>query len=533
MRFGSLTGKLILVAVITLAFTSIYVSAEHIFTSHIRGDATRINMAGNLRYRSFKIGWLLHRIVENKSPELTETIRGEMKDFEEIAGTLSSGIKSITDRDEMTALDSIISNWNGGIKPMVLDILEHPADRASPILERYDSKISPFVSEINDYVGLLEFHFKEQIKRIVMFRIYAVLLFIIVAPLVVIYIRKGIIRPLSTLKNAAKEMEKGNFKIRVDVRGDDDIKFLADTMNEMALGIEGAITNLEDLVQQRTAEIRASSDELQASYSQLEATSADLREVSQGLAKANDELKGLDRLKNDFLHTISHELRSPLSPILGYLEIMRDGGLGDLTSKQKEVVGEMHLCGRNMQMIVDELLEVASIQAGNISLEFEEVDLYPVLLNAVKDVRKYAEEISMEIDARIPEDTVLLLADRKSLLGIFIHLLRNAVKFSQHGGKVIIEAIPRDNGVEVTVSDKGIGIPKDKLDKIFDVFYQVDSSAVRRYEGVGLGLYLVKKLTALHKGTISVKSREGEGTAFSVFIPKGLSDKGVLELSIV
>ncbi len=535
MRSKSLTGKLLFVGVISLVFTSIYVSAEHYFTAHIRGEGTRINMAGNLRYRSYKIGWLLHRLVEKKSPELIETIRDEMKAFEEIAGTLSSGQKDIdvmpvTETAEITEIEGIISKWNGGIKPMVLDILEHPDDRARQILDRYDSKISPFVSEINDYVGLLEIHFNEEIKRIDRFRIYALVLFIIVAPLVVFYIRKGIIKPLSTLKDVAKEIGKGNYGIRIDFKGDDDIKFLAETMNEMALGIEGAITNLEDLVQQRTAEIKASNADLQTSYMQLEATTADLREANQGLAEANDELKGLSRLKAHFLQTISHELRSPLSPILGYLELMRDGSVGELTSKQKEVVAEMHICGRSMQLLVDELLEVASMQAGNILLEFKEVDLSQLLQHAVKEERKYADEKSTEIDVRVPADPVLLVGDSKSLSGIFTHLLRNAVKFSREKGKVEVEVKVMDNGVEVTVSDMGIGIPQDKLDKIFDVFYQVDSSPARRFEGVGLGLYLVKKLTALHKGTIRVKSKEGEGTAFSVFIPSGLEKRDATEV---
>ncbi|MEK7850241.1 MAG: ATP-binding protein, partial [Deltaproteobacteria bacterium] len=371
-------------------------------------------------------------------------------------------------------------------------------------------------------------------------RAYALALFVAISLFIAFYIRRGIIKPLNAVFETTEAIAGGDFKRRLNIRTGDEIETLADSINNMALVIEGAITNLEGLVQQRTEEMVAaneemiaSNEELQASYGQLEVTTHELEDLNQRFAEANEELKGLERLKTDFLHTISHELRSPLSPILGYLEIMKDGGVGELTSKQKEVVAEMHICGKNMQLLIDELLEVASIQSGAIMLELKEVDLYPILLHAVKEVREYAEEVSTEIELSVPEDPLLLVGDRKSLLGIFTHLLRNAVKFSQEKGKVEVEVKVKVNGVEVTVSDKGIGIPKDRLDKIFDVFYQVDSSRARRYEGVGLGLYLVKKLTDLHHGSIRVESKEGEGTSFSVFIPKGLnSGTGVETQSI-
>lgn len=528
MRFKSLTGKLMFVGIIALAFTTFYVSAEFMFTEHIRGEATRINMAGHLRFRSFKIAWLLHGMVENKRPELKETVMDEIKTFENIAGALRGGrkdigVRPVTDRDEMKGLDSILNNWNSQIKPLVLNVLEHSDDKSTATLDRYDSLVNGYVLEINGFVGVLEEHFKDRIRRFNIFRSYALGMFVMVSLFIIFYIRKGIIKPVERLKDAAKEIGKGNFDARVDVKGDDDIGLLAGTMNEMALGIKGSITNLEGMVQQRTEEMAASHEELQASYSQLEATTHDLEEVNRRFAAANEELKGLERLKTDFLHTISHELRSPLSPILGYLEIMKDGGVGELTSNQKEVVAEMHICGKNMQLLIDELLEVASIQSGAIMLELKEVDLYQILISAVKEVREYAEEVSTQIEVLVPEDAILLVGDRKSLSGIFTHILRNAVKFSREKGKVEVEVKLKDNGVEVTVSDKGIGIPKDRLDKIFNVFYQVDSSPSRRYEGVGLGLYLVKKLTDLHHGSITVESREGEGTTFRVFIPKGLN----------
>lgn len=300
-----------------------------------------------------------------------------------------------------------------------------------------------------------------------------------------------VVRPVDMVSETAQAIAGGDFNKRVYVRTGDEIEKLADSINNMALKIERSVSNMEEKVRQRTEE----------------------------LAKANDELKGLERLKTNFLQTISHELRSPLTPILGYLDMMREGGW-DLAPHQMEVVHEMQICGRRMQLLIDELLEVVSIQGGDKVLDFKEVDIYSVLQNAVADVKKYAVEISTEIEVRIPEKNILVVGDRRGLSGIFAHLLRNALKFSKEGGKVTLGAYSVDNGVEVVVSDMGIGIPKEKLDKIFEAFYQVESSASRRYEGVGLGLYLVKRLIDLHNGAIRVESRKGEGATFRVFIPK-------------
>lgn len=513
---------------IALASTTFYVSTEFMFTGHIRGEATRINMAGQMRYRSFETGWLLHRMVESKRPELRETVMDKIKAFEGVAGALRSGsdamgVRAVKDKDEAAALDGIVGRWNDGIKQMVLDILERPDERSKPTLERYDSLINGFVTEIDGFVNVLEGHFKREIRRFNVFRVYTLGMFVIVSLFIVFYIRKVIIKPIGILKGAAEEMGKGNLGTRIALKGDDDIGLLADTMNEMAIGLEGAVVNLEGMVQQRTEEavaayeeMVAASEELQAAYSQLAATSGNLE-------KANEELKSLDRLKTEFLQTISHELRSPITPVLGYLEMMKDGDIGELTEKQREVVEEMHICGKNMQLLVDELVEVASIQAGRVSLEMEDTELGSILWHAVKDVRKYLEERQIELEVEIPSGDFRLTGDRERLAGIFTHLMRNAVKFSSEKGKVKVEVKIKKEGFEVSVSDMGVGIPEDKLGKIFDGFYQADSSATRYFEGVGLGLYLVKRLVELHNGHIRVESEAGKGTTFTVFIPKGLS----------
>jgi len=340
-------------------------------------------------------------------------------------------------------------------------------------------------------------------------------------------LRIGIIRHVEKMAQAAKGFAGGNFTHRVKVSSKDEIGSLADSMNEMAEQLHTLYSGLERQVEMKTEELQAayeeltiSNEDLQASYAELETTTAELEEANKRLADVNEELKGIDMLKTDFLQTISHELRSPLSPILGYLDLMQEGKAGELTPKQKSMLGEMHTCGRNMQLLVDEMLEVVSIEAGNLVLNFEDLDLHLILEQSINEIRRYVAEKKIEMVARIPSDPLWLMGDVRRLTDIFTHLLRNAVKFNNQGGKITVEVLNRDNGVEVIVSDTGIGIPREKLDRIFGLFYQVDSSSTRHHEGVGLGLYLVKRLVDLHSGAITVESEEGVGTRFSIFIPK-------------
>ncbi len=340
-------------------------------------------------------------------------------------------------------------------------------------------------------------------------------------------LRIGVIRHVEEMAQAAQRLAGGDFTHRLKVSSKDEIGLLANSMNDMAEQLHTLYSGLERQVEMKTEELQVANEELtvsnedlQASYAELEATTAELEEANHRLAHVNEELIGIDRLKTNFLQTISHELRSPLSPILGYLDLMKKGKTGELTQKQKNIVGEMQTCGRNMQLLVDEMLEVVSIEAGNLLLDFEDLDLHLILEQSIKDIRRYADEKKIEMVTRIPSDPLWLMGDVRRLTDIFTHLLRNAVKFNNQGGKITVEALNRDNGVEVIVSDTGIGVPREKLDQIFGLFYQVDSSSTRYHEGVGLGLYLVKRLVDLHSGTITVESEEGIGTRFSISIPK-------------
>ncbi len=344
--------------------------------------------------------------------------------------------------------------------------------------------------------------------------------------LLLLLTQKFVSMPLSELLLAAKIISKGHFNHRVKISTGGEVGELGTAMNEMAAELERTYTDLETKVEVKSGDLAVACEELETAHTELKKVNAELKSKAVGLesanmdlARTNQEWEDLERLKTEFLQTMSNELRSPLTPILGYLELFRDNELGTLTDVQREVISEMHLCGKTLLMVIDELLEAATIQSGTMFLDLEDVDIYNILNDVVTDMMKYADEDHIEIASDFAGKSLRLEGDKKRLTEIFTHLLRNAVKFSGKRSVVNLRTNHTEDGIEVIIADKGVGISPDRLTLIFDAFYQFNSSKAKQYEGVGLGLYLVKKLVDIHSGKISVTSELDKGTTFTVYLP--------------
>lgn len=347
-------------------------------------------------------------------------------------------------------------------------------------------------------------------------------------------IRASVLIPIKKMAEAAHVMARGDFTQPLDIKSTDEIGVLAAALNDMETRLKDLYSDLEGQVKERTDELAAANqelaatnqelvatnEELQASYGQLEATSEELEKSNEELKRINDNVVNMEILKTEFIQTVSQELRVPLTPILGYIDLLRDDCLGDLTTKQKEVVEEINLCGRNLQMVVDEVLEISFIQAGNIVPEFDDVDVNSILSSVIKDIRMYADEKSIEIETRLLQGQLWISGDKKRLTEIFTHILRNSLKFTRRSGKVRIESIGKENGVEILITDNGIGIPDDKLKKIHEACRSEGAESSRHFKGVGLGFYLVKRLVDIHNGTMSIDSAHDKGTKVAIFIPR-------------
>lgn len=333
------------------------------------------------------------------------------------------------------------------------------------------------------------------------------------------YIRSSIAVPIHRLVEAAARMARGDFSEKVPEGAGDELDILARATNKMASELQRFYGEMDMLVSEKTREAVGANRSLTKVNAELAEAYKSLEAQATILKQANMELKGIDRMKSEFLQTISHELRSPLTPILGYLELMRDGDLGTLDERQLTAVREMFICGKNLHAVLDDLLEAATLQAGRLFLDHKKLDLSKVLHESAEEVSSYAEDKEITFEFKDNSQPLLITGDEEKLHIVFMHLFRNAIKFNRDKGNVVIRTAHVKDGVEVTITDTGIGIPHERLKNIFEGFFQIDSSEARRYEGVGLGLYLVKKIVRSHNGKVHVKSETDKGTEFTIYLP--------------
>jgi signal transduction histidine kinase len=242
----------------------------------------------------------------------------------------------------------------------------------------------------------------------------------------------------------------------------------------------------------------------------------ELEKRTKRLREAYDEQKALDKLKDELVSNVSHELRTPLAICRNAIELVME-------EEDKEERNELLTIGKDaltrQNKIIGDLVDTAKIQRGAFELNLESLDLEQVITLSKKEIEPLALRNNIHIKTSLQEDLPRITADNDKLKHVFFDLLDNAIKFNREGGEVIIEARQKDNQVEVSVSDSGIGIAEAHLDKIFNRFYQVDGSTKRKYGGVGLGLAMAKDIIERHDGEIWVESGVGKGSKFTFELP--------------
>jgi signal transduction histidine kinase len=234
----------------------------------------------------------------------------------------------------------------------------------------------------------------------------------------------------------------------------------------------------------------------------------------------SEQLEAANRHKSEFLANVSHELRTPLNAIIGFSEALRERMFGELNPKQAEYIDDIHGSGRHLLSLINDILNLAKIEAGHMELDLTQFGLREALENALNLVRERAARHGIAL--RVDVDPALgeWVADERKFKQIMLNLLSNAVKFTPAGGSVTVTAGGVDGGVEIAITDTGIGIAADHIHLLFEEFRQVGTDRVRRSEGTGLGLSLTKKFVELHGGTIDVRSELGKGSTFTVTLPE-------------
>jgi signal transduction histidine kinase len=297
---------------------------------------------------------------------------------------------------------------------------------------------------------------------------------------------RGITRDVERLRKGVQRIQEGHLEERVAVNSRDEIEELAEAFNVMA-------------------------DELLATI--------------QRLREANRELESLDQTKADLVANVSHELKTPLTALRGYLELMTDGELGGLPD---EALRAAMICRKNVQRLslrVEELVQLSQFERYmTLDSAREEVDLSAVFEGVIDTFRPRLEDSGIDIDVYLEPSLEPLPLNPEQVERVFFNLLDNAVKFTPQGGRIMVTADAKVrgelDGVEVCIRDSGVGIPKSELVRIFDRFYQVDPSSRRRFGGMGLGLSLVRSIVEAHRGSVWAESAEGSGTTIHVWFPR-------------
>jgi signal transduction histidine kinase len=362
---------------------------------------------------------------------------------------------------------------------------------------------------------------------------------------------KSILKPLGELTKGAGIIGKGGLEHKVEVKTKDEIGELANAFNRMTSILTSnlkTITASHDKLNKEITERKQAEEELRKLKEELEVKVAertkelqesvqklnkgqkamllmveDLNQTSKELKEANIKLKGLDHLKSMFIASMSHELRTPLNSIIGLTGIILQGISGKITEVQRKELMMVKNSANHLLVLINDIIDVSKIEAGKVELVIEELDLSELIQEVSNSFKIAVDKKGLKLSLETPE-RLIIKSDKRRAKQVIINLMSNAVKYMDKG-EIEIKAAKKDECVEVSVADTGIGIKKENIKMLFKQFSRIHVAGMTRVEGTGLGLYISKKIADLLGGEIEAKSEFGKGSKFTFTLP--LKHKGV------
>jgi signal transduction histidine kinase len=332
---------------------------------------------------------------------------------------------------------------------------------------------------------------------------------------------RRITRPLRSLTDAAEAIAQGDYSSRVEAPGRDEVARLTASFNRMATEIDASRGELREQV----ATARAMAGDLERANRQLQDANRQLEEARAEAERARVQAESANRAKSEFLAVMSHELRTPLNAIGGYTELMAMELRGPITDAQRRDLERIRTSQQHLLSLISSVLDLSRIESGRVPYQLGPIALDGFLAGLDALVAPQAAAKSLTLEYTPADQGLAVVADREKLRQILLNLLSNAIRYTPAGGVVTLAAEPRDDErVAIAVRDTGIGIPEDALEDVFEPFVQLDRSLTKVRDGVGLGLAISRDLARGMGGDLAVESRVGEGSCFTLTLPRGIAD---------
>ena len=297
----------------------------------------------------------------------------------------------------------------------------------------------------------------------------------------------------------------------------DEVGFQIDSLLGVPMRIKDRVTGVIEALNKKEGKFSDFDVSLLLVVASQAAISIHNARLIQALQKANIELSQADKLKRDLMSVASHELRTPLGNILGYATLLHE----DAIEENKPLAESILKASSKLRAVLDDIANMNLLYTGKADLDFTDTSLQRMINYAQEEVRMTVNKEDNTVDYQIPEEPIRLSIDLPKMSVVFVNLLLNAIQFTPTEGEILLTIDDRDDEVMISITDTGRGISEENLEKIFEVFYQVDDHMTRRYGGLGLGLSIAKEIVNLHGGRIWAESEGlGKGAAFRVVLPK-------------
>jgi signal transduction histidine kinase len=338
---------------------------------------------------------------------------------------------------------------------------------------------------------------------------------LVVSLLLAVLFMRRLLHPIEELSRLARKVRKGDLSAKSTIQRRDEIGLLAKAFNQMIDRVRESIEGLDAKVRERTSELEQALAMQQRIQEELQASERRAVEAS--------------RAKSLFLANMSHELRTPLNAIIGYAELVEEEAEDTGTTELLPDVRKIRAAGKHLLALINDVLDLSRIEAGRIQLELSSFELAPLIDDLEVTVRPLAEANSNRLEVEVAEGIGEMTADQTRVRQILLNMLSNACKFTENGSVHLRAERPPDEPgwVVFTVTDTGIGMSPEQIDRVFEPFVQADASTTRKYGGTGLGLAISRRFCTMMGGSVAVSSEPGNGTSITVCLPHRVTSEQV------